>query len=200
MSVELIVAGASLGGFDALAMLLGALPGDYPLPLAVVQHRSMDSDDLLSVLLQRTTRLPLAEVEDKQPILPGTVYIAPANYHLLAERNHFALSVDDRVRFARPSIDVLFESAADAYRERLAAVLLSGSNDDGAQGVARVKERGGLTIVQDPASAESARMPAAAIAASPVDYVLPLAGIAQLLTNLISRSEDTLWQERGRLT
>jgi two-component system chemotaxis response regulator CheB len=200
MGVELIVAGASLGGFDALATLLGALPEDYPLPLAVVQHRSVDSDDLLSLLLQRTTRLPLAEVEDKQPILPGRVYIAPANYHLLVERNHFALSVDHRVQYARPSIDVLFESAADAYRERLAAVLLSGSNDDGAHGIARVKERGGLTIVQDPASAESGRMPAAAIAASPVDYVLPLAGIAQLLTNLISRSEDTVWQERGRLT
>jgi len=200
MGVELIVAGASLGGFDAVATLLGALPEDYPLPLAVVQHRSVDSDDLLSLLLQRTTRLPLAEVEDKQPILPGRVYIAPANYHLLVERNHFALSVDHRVQYARPSIDVLFESAADAYRERLAAVLLSGSNDDGAHGIARVKERGGLTIVQDPASAESGRMPAAAIAASPVDYVLPLAGIAQLLTNLISRSEDTVWQERGRLT
>jgi two-component system chemotaxis response regulator CheB len=198
--VELIVAGASLGGFDALAALLSALPEDYPLPLAVVQHRSVDSDDLLPVLLQRTTRLPLIEVEDKQPILPGTVYIAPANYHLLVERNHFALSVDDRVRFARPSIDVLFESAADAYRERLAAVLLSGSNDDGARGMARVKARGGLTIVQDPASAESSRMPAAAIAASPVDYVLPLTGIAQLLTNLIGRSEDTVCQERSRLT
>lgn len=200
MKIELIVAGASLGGFDALATLLGALPEDYPLPLAVVQHRSIDSEDLLSALLQRTSRLPLAEVEDKQPILPGTVYLAPANYHLLVERDHFALSVDDRVRYARPSIDVLFESAADAYRERVAAVLLSGANDDGARGMARIKARGGLTIVQDPASAESARMPAAAIAASPVDYVLPLAGIAQLLNGLISRSEDYVWPERGRLS
>ncbi|MFL6213563.1 MAG: chemotaxis protein CheB [Blastocatellia bacterium] len=200
MKIELIVAGASLGGFDALAALLSALPEDYPLPLAVVQHRSVDSDDLLSVLLQRASRLPINEVEDKQPILPGTVYIAPANYHLLVERDHFALSVDDRVRYARPSIDVMFESAADAYRERLAAILLSGSNDDGARGMARVKARGGLTIVQDPASAESARMPAAAIAATPIDHVLPLAGIAQLLTSLISRSEDYVWQERGRLT
>ena len=200
MKIELIVAGASLGGFDALAALLSALPEGFPLPLAVVQHRSVDSDDLLSVLLQRASRLPINEVEDKQPILPGTVYIAPANYHLLVEREHFALSVDDRVRYARPSIDVLFESAADAYRERLAAVLLSGSNDDGARGMARVKARGGLTIVQDPASAESAQMPAAAIAATPIDHVLPLAGIAQLLTSLISRSEDYVWQERGRLT
>ena len=200
MRIELIVAGASLGGFDALATLLGALPEDFPVPLAVVQHRSIDSEDLLSVLLQRSSRLPLAEVEDKQPILPGTVYLAPANYHLLVERDHFALSVDDRVRYARPSIDVMFESAADAYRERLAAVLLRGSNDDGARGMARVKARGGMTIVQDPASAESRRMPAAAIAASPVDYVLPLAGIAELLNSLISRSEDKVWQERSRLS
>jgi two-component system chemotaxis response regulator CheB len=200
MKIELIVAGASLGGFDALATLLGALAEDFALPLVVVQHRSIDSEELLSALLQRATRLPLAEVEDKQPIRPGVIYLAPANYHLLVEPGHFALSVDDRVQFARPSIDVLFESAADAYRERLAAVLLSGANDDGAHGMARVKARGGLTIVQDPASAESARMPAAAIAASPIDHVLPLAGIAQLLNNLISRSEDYVWQERSRLT
>ncbi|HKP12764.1 MAG TPA: chemotaxis protein CheB [Blastocatellia bacterium] len=200
MSPELIVAGASLGGYDALAALLGELPEGFPLPLAVVQHRSADSDELLSALLQRSCRLPLAEVEDKQPILPGAIYLAPANYHLLVERDHFALSVDHRVQYARPSIDVLFESAADAYRERLAAVLLSGSNEDGARGIARVKARGGLTVVQDPASAESARMPAAAIAASEVDFVLPLAGIAQLLNDLISRSEDYAWQGRGRLT
>lgn len=200
MNPELIVAGASLGGYDALAMLLGALPESYPLPLAVVQHRSIDSDELLPVLLQRACRLPLTEVEDKQPILPGTVYIAPANYHLLVEGDHFALSVDHRVQYARPSIDVLFESAADAYRERLVAVLLSGSNEDGARGIARVKARGGLTVVQDPASAESARMPAAAIAASEVDHVLSLAGIAQLLNDWSGKSEDTAWQSRSRLT
>jgi two-component system, chemotaxis family, protein-glutamate methylesterase/glutaminase len=200
MNTALIVAGASLGGFDALATLLGALPEDFPLPLAVVQHRSADSDELLPLLLQRACRLPLAEVEDKQPILPGTVYIAPANYHLLVELDHFALSVDHRVQYARPSIDVLFESAADAYRERLAAVLLSGSNEDGARGIARVKARGGLTIVQDPASAESARMPAAAIAATPVDHVLPLAGIARLLNDLTGGDEGTVWRGRNRLT
>ncbi|HEY9231648.1 MAG TPA: chemotaxis protein CheB, partial [Blastocatellia bacterium] len=130
MTYELIVAGASLGGFDALAVLLGGLSEGFPLPLAVVQHRSVDSDELLSTLLQRVCRLPVAEVEDKQPMLPGMVYIAPADYHLLVERDHFALSVDHRVQFARPSIDVLFESAADAYRERLVAILLSGANED----------------------------------------------------------------------
>jgi len=198
MNYELIVAGASLGGFDALAKLLGALPEDFPLPLAVVQHRSSDSDELLSILLQRACRLPVAEVEDKQPTLPGTIYIAPANYHLLVEKDHFALSVDDRVQFARPSIDVLFESAADAYREKLVAILLSGSNEDGAQGIARVKARGGLTIVQEPASAESTRMPEAAIAVAKVDHILPLAEIAQLLNDMVRRSEDPLWHGRIR--
>lgn len=200
MAYELIVTGASLGGYNALAALLGGLVDNYTLPLAVVQHRSSDSDELLSVLLQRTCRLPVVEVDDKQPILPGTVYIAPANYHLLVEKDHFALSVDHPVQFARPSIDVLFESAADVYREKLVAVLLSGSNQDGAEGIARVKACGGLTIVQDPSSAESARMPAAAIAASKVDHVLPLAEIAQFLNGLIRRSEDSLWHERSRQT
>ena len=200
MSYDLIVAGASLGGFDALAVMLGALPEAYPLPLVVVQHRSVDSEDLLPLLLGRACRLPIVEVEDKQPILPGTIYLAPANYHLLVERDHFALSVDERVQYARPSIDVLFESAADAYRDTLVAILLSGSNEDGANGIARVKARGGLTIVQDPASAESARMPAAAIAASPIDHVLPLAEIAPFLNDLVHRSEDYLWHGRNRQT
>src|SRR3569832_2488713 len=115
MTVELIVAGASLGGFEALATLLSALPEDYPLPLAIVQHRSAESDDLLSVLLQRTSRLPLTEVEDKQTILPGRVYIAPANYHLLVERKHFALSVDDRVRFAQPTKKKQNKTTANTY-------------------------------------------------------------------------------------
>jgi two-component system chemotaxis response regulator CheB len=198
MNYDLIVMGASLGGFDALAVLLSGLPENFPWPLAVVQHRSVDSDELLPILLGRTCRLPITEVEDKQPILPGTVYIAPANYHLLVEKDHFALSVDERVQFARPSIDVLFESAADAYRDKVVAILLSGSNEDGAHGIARVNARGGLTLVQDPASAESARMPAAAIAASEVDYVLSLAEIAQFLNDLVHRSEDYLWHGRSR--
>ena len=197
MSYQLIVAGASLGGFDALAALLGGLPEDFPLPLAVVQHRSIDSDELLSILLRRVCRLPIREVEDKQPMLPGTVYLAPADYHLLVERDHFALSVDARVHFARPSIDVLFESAADAYREQLVAILLSGSNEDGAQGIRSVKARGGLTVVQDPESAESARMPEAAIAGAEVDLILPLAGIVEFLNDLSRRNEESLWYARS---
>ena len=197
MDYDLVVAGASLGGFDALAVLLGGLAEDFHLPLAVVQHRSVDSDELLSILLRRVCRLPIREVEDKQPLLPGAVYIAPADYHLLVERDHFALSIDERVQFARPSIDVLFESAADVYRERLVAILLSGANEDGARGIAHVKARGGLTIVQDPASAESARMPAAAIAGAAVDHVLPLEGIVEFLSGLGRRSGESIWQARS---
>src|SRR5215212_4683664 len=165
MGYGLIVVGASLGGFHALETLLGGLPRDFPLPVAVVQHRSSDSDELLATLLRRSSRLPIVEVEDKHSITPGEIYIAPANYHLLVEEGHFALSTEGPVQFARPSIDVLFESAADAYRDKVVAVLLSGSNSDGARGMARIKEYGGLAIVQDPASAESSRMPEAAIAA-----------------------------------
>ncbi|HYP29932.1 MAG TPA: chemotaxis protein CheB [Blastocatellia bacterium] len=189
MRYELIVVGASLGGFHALEMLLGGLPPNFSLPVVIVQHRSSDSDDLLAVLLKRKTRLPVVEVEDKQAIMPGQVYIAPANYHLLVEEGHFALSTEPPVEFARPSIDVLFESAAEAFRERVIGVLLTGSNRDGAQGMARIKECGGITLVQDPASAESGRMPEAAIAASEIDRVLPLPEIATFLIDISTGSK-----------
>jgi two-component system, chemotaxis family, protein-glutamate methylesterase/glutaminase len=192
MSYGLIVVGASLGGFHALEILLGDLPGDFPLPVAVAQHRSSDSDELLPSLLARRSRLPVAEAEDKQHILPGHVYIAPANYHLLIEEGHFALSTEGPVQFARPSVDVLFESAADAYRDKVVGVLLSGSNRDGARGLALIKEYGGLAIVQDPASAESRHMPEAAIASTRIDHVLPLPEIARLLTELVSRTEVSI--------
>ncbi|HKY05712.1 MAG TPA: chemotaxis protein CheB, partial [Blastocatellia bacterium] len=140
----------------------------------------------------RESSLPVVEVEDKQPIFPGKIYMAPANYHLLVEEGHFALSTEGPVQFARPSIDVLFESAADTYRNRVVAVLLSGSNSDGAQGMARVKENGGLAVVQDPATAESRVMPDAAIAATEVDWILPLSEIPLFLTKLVEKAAVTL--------
>ena len=184
MPFELIVIGASLGGLTALGTLLGALPADFPLPIAVVQHRHKDSDGALRAVLQRATALAVHEAEDKQPIQPGKVSLAPADYHLLVEPGAYALSVDQPVGFARPAIDVLFESAADAYGAQLIGVVLTGASDDGAQGMVAVKAHGGLAIVQDPATAECAVMPAAALAAAAVDHVLPLAAIGPLLTRL----------------
>lgn len=189
MRYELIVVGASLGGFHAIEVLLGGLPESFPLPIVIVQHRSSDSDNLMVSLLKRKSPLPVVEAEDKQAIIPGQVYIAPANYHLLVEDHHLTLSTQSAVEFARPSIDVLFESAADAFRERVIAVLLTGSNRDGAHGMARIHECGGLTLVQDPASAESRRMPDAALAATQIDRVLPLPEIAGFLIDTSTGSK-----------
>lgn len=184
MPYGLVVAGASLGGLAALRTLLRGLPGEFPLPLVVVQHRQANSDEALAALLQQDSRLPVREAQDKERILPGQAFLAPADYHLLVEEDHLALSTDGPVLHARPSIDVLFESAALAYRHELVAVVLTGTGCDGAQGAARVKERGGLVVVQDPATAESPSMPRAAIAAAGADRVLPLVEIASFLAGL----------------
>ena len=184
MRPQLLVVGASLGGLRALATLLGGLPADFPTPLAIVQHRSADSAGALGRFLQEHSQLPVNEIEDKQPILPAQVYLAPADYHVLIEGGAFALSTEAPVLYARPSIDVLFESAADAYTDRVVGVILTGASEDGARGLARLKQRGGLALVQSPETAECAVMPAAAIAATEVDWVLPLAEIAPRLVSL----------------
>jgi two-component system, chemotaxis family, protein-glutamate methylesterase/glutaminase len=181
---QLVVVGASLGGMRALVTLLGGLPGDFPTPLAIVQHRAADSDRSLGRFLQEYSLLPVHEIEDKQPILPAQVYLAPAGYHVLIEAGTFALSTEAPILHARPSIDVLFESAADAYADRAIGVILTGASADGARGLARLKQRGGLVLVQTPETAESEVMPAAAIAATTVDWILPLADIAPRLVSL----------------
>jgi|SRR5579871_5963865 len=181
---EIVVVGTSLGGLEALETLLSGLPTDFPLPLAIVQHRRAGSDGMLADLLRRHSALPVEEPHDKEEIAAGRVYLAPADYHLMVEPGMFALSTEGPVRYARPSIDVLFTTAADAYAHRVIAVVLTGANDDGAQGAARVKAAGGLLIVQAPETAESAAMPGAALAAAPADRVLPLAEIAPCLTCL----------------
>jgi two-component system chemotaxis response regulator CheB len=134
--------------------------------------------------LRRRTNLKVVDAEDKQWIKPGHVYLAPANYHLLVERGAFSLSVDDAVSYSRPSIDVLFESAADAYGASVAAVVLTGANSDGARGVKAIKKRGGFVVVQDPKTAEAPSMPTAAIAAARVDQILPLERIGPFLLEL----------------
>jgi two-component system, chemotaxis family, protein-glutamate methylesterase/glutaminase len=184
MPYELVVVGTSWGGLTALGRLLEHLPHDLDLPIAIAQHRGPDSvPGALQESLQRRSARAVHEVEDKDPIERGGVYVAPADYHLLVERGSFALSVDERVRHARPSIDVLFESAADAYGPDLIGIVLTGANDDGATGLVRIKERGGLAIAQDPATAEARTMPDAAIAAA-APIVLPLEAMGPAIAEL----------------
>lgn len=192
MAYELVVIGASWGGLNALESILAGLPKDFPLAVAITQHRGKSTGNLLSELLQRHSSLPVLEVEDKNPIIPAHIYLAPTDYHLLVEPGHFALSTEAPVLYARPSIDLLFESAADAYTCRAIGVVLTGANRDGASGLAAVKRKGGLAIVQDPTEAESSAMPTAAIAATQVDYILPVAEIASYLIKLADRGEKEL--------
>lgn len=163
MAFELIVVGTSLGGLSALKVLLSGIPSNFSVPMAIVQHRHKDSDQLMGVFLHDFVSLPIKEVEDKDEIKPGHIYIAPADYHLLVEWEHFSLSTDAPVSYARPSIDVLFESAADVYKNRVIGVILTGANQDGARGLMQIKQRGGSVIIQDPSTAESAVMPTAAL-------------------------------------
>jgi two-component system, chemotaxis family, protein-glutamate methylesterase/glutaminase len=180
----MVVIGASYGGLSALQILLPDLSPEFSLPVVIVQHRKKDGDDGLCEYLRKRCRLPLIEPNDKEKVEPGCVYLAPRDYHLLVEKSIFALSTESPVAYARPSIDVLFESAADVYQQRLIGVILTGANRDGAQGLAKIKSLGGLTVVQDPRSAESPTMPEAAISATPVDKILPLPGIASYLNEL----------------
>ncbi len=185
---EAIVLGVSAGGLDALSRLLPELPADFALSLIVVQHIAPSSDNFWVQLLNDKTNLAVKEADEKEAIEKGCVYFAPPGYHLLVEQDRtFGLSVDKRVNHSRPAIDVLFESAAEAYRDGLAGVVLTGANHDGAQGLKRIKQIGGLTIVQDPADAESSAMPRAAIQAARPDHVLSLADIGPLLTSLPAR-------------
>jgi two-component system chemotaxis response regulator CheB len=178
---ELVVIGASWGGLDAVGRVLAGLPADFPAAVVVVQHRSPDSRGGTLEGMLAMGGLPVREVDDKDPIEPGAAYVAPADYHLIVERGNFALSVDERVQHARPSIDVTLETAADAYGPRLIGVVLTGANEDGAAGLRRVMSRGGVTVVQDPASAAKPAMPQAAIDAGGAQRVLPLEDIPPFL-------------------
>jgi two-component system chemotaxis response regulator CheB len=184
---ELVAVGTSLGGLNALTKLLGSLPEKFRVPIAIVQHRTLSPAGAgLAKLLQQQTRLTVVEAEDKMALEPGRIYLAPADYHLMIEEpGRLALSTDAPVRAARPSIDVLFQTAAEAYRDALLGVLLTGASADGAEGLATVKASGGRVIVEDPATAECRTMPAAALAATAVDYVLPLDRIGDHLVTLV---------------
>lgn len=186
---ELIAIGCSMGGMAALEAIFSALPADFPVPIVVVQHRYRTSGEALPSFLRRHSKLNVVDATDKQWIRRGNVYLAPANYHLLVDRGgELSLSVDAAVAYSRPSVDVLFESAADAYMGGLVGVVLTGANADGARGAARIKQRGGFVIVQDPATAESPAMPQAAITAARVDRILPLNRIGPFLVELCRNS------------
>ena len=182
---EVIVVGASAGGLRALEAVLGGLPASFPIPVIAVQHRAKASGDSYATLLGRSTRLPVREIDDNDALDAPGVYLAPPDYHVLVEPGRMILSIDEPVSYSRPSIDVLFESAADAYGGAVLGVLLTGANHDGAHGLVCIKDAGGWAIVQDPLTAESPEMPNAGIATGRVDQVLSLEAIASELVRRI---------------
>jgi two-component system chemotaxis response regulator CheB len=182
-----VAIGASWGGLHAIEVVLESLPQGFSTPIVIAQHRAVDSGHgALSRVLSLRSGLVVKEAGDKDAIEPGGVYLAPPDYHLLVEPNGFALSTEAVVHHSRPSIDVLFDTAADTYGQRLIGVILTGANDDGAYGMMRIKRRGGVTIAQDPATAERAEMPVAAIATGAVDHVIPLEEIGPTLDQLVA--------------
>jgi two-component system, chemotaxis family, protein-glutamate methylesterase/glutaminase len=177
----MIFVGGSFGGLRALTKILSGLPRDFAIPLAVVLHRHKDSDGMLLEMLQKDCPIPASEPVDKEPVVPNHVYLAPADYHLMVEGDHFALSVDDPVRYARPSVDVLFESGADAFGADAIAIILTGSNRDGVSGAVRIRERGGRVIVQDPATCEAPQMPQGVLDEMKPDHILCVEEMARIL-------------------
>jgi two-component system, chemotaxis family, protein-glutamate methylesterase/glutaminase len=181
--VELVAVGASLGGLLQLERLLSRLPAELPAAIAMCQHRHDDTDGGLVRLLQKHSKLPVSEPEPLEPILPGRAYLAPAGYHLLVDERAFNLSVDPPVSFARPSVDVLFESVADAYGRNSAGVILTSSSADGANGAKAIKRAGGKIAVQDPKTAESPIASRAALEMTTADFV----GDTELIADLLIR-------------
>jgi two-component system chemotaxis response regulator CheB len=185
-----VAIGTSWGGLAAVRSLLERLPASFEAAIVIVQHRSPDSHpEVYRELLGGVTALTVCDVRDKQPLEAAHVYLAPPDYHAYVEDDHLALSTDGPVRFSRPSIDVLFESAAESRRERCVGVVLTGANGDGTAGLTRIVELGGAAIVQDPAEADRPEMPRAAAAAVPDAAVVPLVEIPGLLVALCARSE-----------
>lgn len=181
-SIEAVVIGASAGGVQALLTVLADLPRSFRLPLIVVLHLPEGRDSQLAEIFQYRLPIAVREAADKETILPGTLYFAGPGYHLLVEMDRtFSLSSEEPLHYSRPSINVLMESAADAYGPALAGILLTGANEDGATGMARIKQQGGLTVVQDPTEAAVPTMPEAAIRRQAPDFILKLAGIRDFL-------------------
>ncbi len=183
--IAAVVMGASAGGIEALSVLLPALPQNLRVPVFIVVHLPRERPSLLVEIFERRCALRVKEAEDKEPIGPGTVYFAPPDYHLLIESSgQLALSADEPVHYSRPSIDVLFQSAADVYAERLLGVILSGANQDGADGLQAVHAAGGVTVVQQPEDALVPHMIRSALQRTPANFVITLAQLARLLAEL----------------
>ncbi len=184
---KVIVIGASTGGLKALKAILSVLPSEFALAVIIVMHRHKDTDGYLEQTLDNECKMHVKQADEKEEIKAGVVYVAPPNYHLLIEDDGtFSMSVEGAVNYARPSVDVVFESTAEVYGKGLIGVILTGANKDGSLGLKRIKEAGGLAIVQTPETSEAADMPRAAIAAVNPDYVLPLDEIGLLLRKLES--------------
>jgi two-component system chemotaxis response regulator CheB len=183
--VKAVVIGASAGAVQALQTVLPALPPTYALPVLVVVHVPSDRSNVLLPLFQAKCRITVKEAEDKERMTGGVIYFAPSDYHLLVEADgSLALSTDEAVNYSRPSIDVLFESAADAYGSELVGVILTGANNDGAAGLKAVMDAGGVAIVEDPAGAYASAMPHAALEACPSATTMNLNAIALYLSSL----------------
>jgi two-component system, chemotaxis family, protein-glutamate methylesterase/glutaminase len=194
--LSMIAVGASWGGLKALRAIAHGLPAEFPVPITFVQHRSKESIGLRE-LLQDCTSLKVCEVEDKQPIMHGYIYLAPPDYHLLVDGDVFSLTVDEPVRFSRPSIDVFFESVAERFGPEAAGIVLTGANDDGSRGLRRIAALGGVAMVQDPRTAESPIMPRAALRAVPSARILSLERVTPYLISLTT-GDDTSDARRTR--
>jgi two-component system chemotaxis response regulator CheB len=187
---QVIVIGGSAGSMTVLVGLLPDVPMDFPVPIVIAVHLHPRQDNAHIERLASQCALRVKEADEKEPIQAGTIYLAPPNYHLLIENDRtFSLSIDERVNYARPSIDVLFETAAQVYGPQAIGVVLTGANSDGARGLQLIKERGGLAIVQDPGTAESAFMPQAALEATPVDHVLAASEIGKMLVKIVQPAD-----------
>lgn len=183
--IEIIVIGVSAGGADALRQILSALPADFPVPVVIVQHLHPEQGGYMFEYFDKLCKLTVQEAIDKTAIEVGNIYFAPPDYHLLIEDDKtFSLSMDEKVCYARPSIDVMFESAADVYGNQILAIILTGANSDGTNGIKYIKERGGFTIAQSPEEAYSSTMPQSAIDTGKIDKVLPLDEISNTLIML----------------
>jgi two-component system chemotaxis response regulator CheB len=190
-----VAIGVSMGGVEALRSLLGGLPGDFPLPIIIVHHIGPDTGSELALLLNRQCSLHVKEADEEETVAAGTVYLAPPNYHLLVEGDgRLALSTDPPVNFARPSVDVLFESAAHAYGPELIGIILTGAGSDGSRGLKTITDKGGLAIIQDPVDADADSMPRSALATVGTGHVLPLLDISRFLCTLAEKG-DTKTEE-----